>query len=64
MHTPGPMKTYSRSDGYTYKFLDGDLVAYPTLTSGGYEEENMLYVADFAEPLTKKELKEVMDKLK
>ena len=58
-------KTYDGPYGHTYFYdSDGDLIACPTLTTGGYEAENYLYVSEFVEPLTRKQMKQVKERLK
>lgn len=63
------MKKYEYKDGYTYFFYDElgngheNLVACPTLVNGGYEKENMLFVDDFAYPLSNRQVNHILRKL-
>lgn len=57
-------KTYDGPYGYTYFYdAEGDLIACPTLSIGGYDAEAYLYVSDFCQPLTKRQLERVKEKL-
>ena len=56
-------KFYNGPYGHTYFYnTEGDLIAAPT-TSYGFDKENILYVSEFVEPLTKRQLKQVKEAL-